>query len=396
MRAGMLIVLASVAGYGVTLAATPLLSRLVHPEVFGQFAIMLAIASSMVGAASLRLEVLSLGEPDDERAGELRVLALRSVLLFGITAALVAIVFWVATGSRVGLWVPAIILMGSVPSIALAKLQRERRYKAIAADTFVQGAGLGIFQLGFAWLSPTVASLAAGYALSRSALLRHVDVRSLFRRSRGSLWASYRAKARQAGTSAFINNLAGQLPLLLTGAVFSPSLAGILAMGLRVFVSPLSVVGRAAAHLSMGEITLLMRNRRGGGNAAKALLKGMGSLSLLVAPILIGALTMGPYVVALVLGEGWAESGDVVRALALGASFQFVVSPFSQLLNVGGASSWLLKWDLARLVGVSMIFLSPAVVRIDLLVVIWSYSALQFVLYLVMGFRIFKVAQAAG
>lgn len=386
LRSGLLIVVASVIGYGVTLGTTPLLTRIVEPVVFGGFAVALAIASSFIGVASLRLEVISLGEDSDARAASLRILALRSILIFAVFVLLIVAMYCVITQDFTFLWVPLMLVMGSVPPIALAKLQRERRYQAIAGDSFVQGAGMGLFQLLLAYVWPVMGSLVVGFGLSRVALVRHLEFKRLLKPLPEGLWRQYGASARRAGLSAGINSLAGQAPLLLSGILLSPLYAGLLAMAFRIFVGPLTIIGNAAAHLSMGEISRLLRE--GDRRASQIFVRGVAGLGALAAPLLVGALVYGPQLVSWILGDGWSEVGDMVRALALGAVFQFAVAPFSQLLNVGGDNSWLLLWDAIRLLLFISIFTIPAVVGMGIMTTLWIFSIVQVFLYTWMAARI--------
>src|SRR5690349_11913384 len=67
-RAGLKVLIGSAAGAGLALVLTPVLSRLVSPEVFGSFMTLVALASVFVGVSTMRLEVASQSEPDEAEA----------------------------------------------------------------------------------------------------------------------------------------------------------------------------------------------------------------------------------------------------------------------------------------------------------------------------------------
>lgn len=62
----------------------------------------------------------------------------------------------------------------------------------------------------------------------------------------------------------------------------------------------------------------------------------------------IAAGTLGTWAVPLILGREWREAGQLLAVLAIGTLAQFVVAPFSQLLNMTGNNRLQLLWDTGR------------------------------------------------
>lgn len=379
-RAGLKVLIGSGAGAVLALALTPVLSRLVTPGVFGSFMTLLALASMLVGVSTMRLEVVGQSERDEDEA--LSALGLGTTLAVGLGA---AVLFVTAAAWAVG-WAPPLALtigpmvtIASTQLIGTAWLARRRQYGVLAGANFLQNGGMTAAQTALAAASPTAGALIVGFLVSRLYWLRHTP-RLLWRRAQVvSTWRRHRSYAFMAGTSAGINSLAGQVPILLPAFVYGDQVAGWFAMALRILVSPLSLVGEAAAAAAVGEISQALRTRSG--QARPVLRRGLLDLAVVGAVPAVLAGSLGAVVVPAILGSQWAETGTIVAALAVGAWAQFVVAPFSQTLNLSGHSRWLLVWDVSRLLTITCAFLVPGVLGLGIIAAAFSYSAVMVGLY---------------
>ena len=388
-RAGITVLVGSAAGFGLNLLLTPVLSRLFSPEAFGLFATLTAVASVFIGVSTFRLEVLSQRVGDETAGRDLQRLALVTSLLWGvaITAAVgSAMLVWPLSGWW--LLTGPLVSVGSLQLIGSAVWTRRRDYRSLAWGNFVQGAASGVIQVVLGWFSPGAGSLVAGFAAARL-----VWVRALVgeRRPRGTLtaaWARSRRFAGVSGLSALVNSGAGQLPILLVSLVLGQAEVGFLAMALRLFVAPLSIVGQAAATANLGEVGRLLRD--GDRSAAGLVRRSMRELFLLgLLPCVLVA-AVSTQAVPVLLGAQWAPVGPVMAVLAAGALVQFCVSPLSQLLNVTDHGRWLLLWDLARLLLVGTSFAVPLLMGAGLLVAVGVYSAVLCLLYGVMAHLVLR------
>jgi O-antigen/teichoic acid export membrane protein len=246
--------------------------------------------------------------------------------------------YWLTTGILVSL--ASLQLLGS------AVLTRARRYRSLAAGNFVQGASLGVVQLLLGLVSAGLGALIAGFGAARLGWL------PALRRSRrdipgtSALWRDNRRFAALAGSSAFLNSLATSAPVLLVSVFYGDATVGQLAIGMRLLVTPLSIIGQSAASANIGEVSRMLRV--GDDAAARLVRQGMRDL-LAVGLVPCGlAGTVGAWAVPFLLGQDWHEAGLLLAVLSAGALAQFVASPFSQLLNLTGDNRRLLIWDTGR------------------------------------------------
>lgn len=383
-RAGLKVLVGSAGGAALALVLTPVLSRLVTPDVFGSFMTVVALASVVVGISTMRLEVAGQAEPDDAHAREILGLAMSLAVVTGaIITAATTLAWALDLVPAVAITVGPLVAIASTQLVGAAWLARQQAYGTLARATFAQNGGLAVAQAGLAAVSPTVGALILGFVLSRAYWLFHLPA-IVWRRSVASqTWRRHRAYAITAGTSAGVNSLAGQIPILLPALLYGDQAAGFLAMALRILVSPLALIGEAAAAAAVGEISQAIRSRSG--QARPVLRRGMLDLAAVGAIPTIAAGVLGTAVVPPILGEEWTATGTIVSALAVGAWAQFVVAPFSQALNLSGHSRWLLVWDVARLVTVVAAFLVPSVLGLGIVAASVSYSVVMLGLYAAMS-----------
>lgn len=383
-RAGLKVLLGSAGGAALALVLTPVLSRLVTPGTFGSFMTLVAIASVVVGVSTMRLEVAGQAETDDAHAREVLGLGMSLAIVAGLVVAAGSVVAWVlGRAPLLALTVGPLVTIASTQLIGAAWLARQQAYGTLARATFAQNGGLAAAQAALASISPSVAALVVGFVVSRLYWLLHIPA-VVWRRSVASrTWRRHREYALTAGTSAGVNSLAGQVPILLPALLYGDQAAGFLAMALRVLVSPLSLVGEAAAAAAVGEISSALRTRSG--QAQSVLRRGLRDLAAVGAVPALAAGALGTVAVPLLLGDEWTATGTIVSALALGAWAQFAVAPFSQALNLSGHTRWLLVWDVVRLVAVTGAFVVPSLLGLGIVAASAAYSVVMLGLYAVLS-----------
>jgi lipopolysaccharide exporter len=130
--------------------------------------------------------------------------------------------------------------------------------------------------------------------------------------------------------SAIINEASWQLPILMFGGFFTPTIVGFYALGFKIIQMPMSLVAGAVSQVflqrasSMREISEIQQ-----------LVDGLFKRLLMVTflPCLILSI-VGFDLFMLVFGEQWAEAGIYSQILAPWAMVWFISSPLSSLYYV--------------------------------------------------------------
>jgi O-antigen/teichoic acid export membrane protein len=367
-KAGFTVLIGCGLGNVVGFLAIPLISRIFEPAVFGQFALISGVASVFVGVASFRFEVRALSTADDAKARGLIWLGLLTSGIWsaGLTlAAGLAVALWHLNGYWLATGI--LVFLAALENLGSAVMTRAQRYRSLSAANFAQSASMGVIQLLLGVISPGADALLAGFGLSRLSFL------PAFRKASRTIprvpasWKENRRFAELAGGSAFLNALTGSAPIILVSMFYGDAAAGQLAIGIRVLITPLSIISQAAAFANLGEVSRMLRV--GDNNAAQLVRHGMYDLFAvgLIPCALAGVL--GSWAVPFVLGQKWREAGLLLTVQAAGALAQFVAAPFSQLLNVTEDNRRLLIWDSGRF---AVTILSFCAARIAGLSPVWA------------------------
>lgn len=392
-RAGATVALGSALGFGVALALTPVLSRLVSPQVFGNFMAVVAVAALLTGVSTLRLEILAQAYSDERQARTLR-LALGTMWVTSAIVALITVVGWVmGVLEPRWLWVAPMVALGSWQLVGSARLVVAGQYRSLAVANFVQGSSTGVAQVGLAAVSPAMWALSTGVVAGRLVWWRHLP--SLPRRHEVvSTWLLNRARAVRAGSSALINSTAGQVQILLPALLYGPVAAGVFAMAVRLLPAPLMVISQAMAAAAIGEVGRSLRDQDG--RTRSIVRRGLRDLFILGILPCVAVAVLAPFVTGRLLGERWEEVGVILAVLSAGVLAQFCAAPFSQVLNLTGHSGRLLVWDVTRLVALGGAFVAPSVMGQPLSVAAGVYSVTLVLLYVFLSALVLGAVRASG
>lgn len=380
----MRVTLGSASGYLITLLLTPVLSRLYGPEAFGIAATIIAVISVFTGISTFRLEIFAQRSSDERESHALFSAAVRSAAMWGLAVTVVGLGAWALGATWLWVLVGTLVFLASLQLVGGAMLTRRRSYTSLATANFLQGGGTGVAQAGLGLLQASPLSLVLGFGIAR--LVWVAPLRGLRKPSLSSpprIPVALRRDAAMAGLSALVNSLGGQLTILITSALYGQLEAGLLAMAIRLLVSPLAIVGQAAASASLGELGRLVRT--GSSDGPAVVRKAMRDLAVVGSVPCIGLAVVGLFFAPALLGAEWTDAGRMMALLAPGTLLQFVVSPFSQLLNLTGRTKHLLVWDITRVVVLAGALTVPWALDASILVTVACYSGVLVPLYLWMA-----------
>ena len=353
LRAILMLLAGGALAQALPLLLGPWLTRLYRPEDFGRYHLFAAVAANLAVVACARYEfALPLAQGDAE-ALALRTLC-RRVLAAVVALSALGAAAWAWVSSTVWpLWLP--VAVGALGAVSLATLNasREQRFRGLATARVLQhggGAALqalaGLLQAGVTGLivAPIAAALVALGALGGIG-------------PAGASSAQWRAVARVHRSfpllntpHAFLGALQDTLAVGLIAASLGPAAAGAWGLALRYLKAPATLVGGA---VSQALYSRLAQAGAGAGNALGAagctlagralVLRTMGLLALLAAPLVAGLWWLGPALFAWAFGPEWAAAGELARALAVYIGLHFIASPLGVVTMAWRAQAWALQ-----------------------------------------------------
>jgi O-antigen/teichoic acid export membrane protein len=383
----------------VGILSTPIITRLFSPEDFGLFAVYLSITSVITIVASLRYE-LAIPIPRDEAdASNLFGLCL---LLVATTSSILAVLMLIFGGpllsligaNRLGpyLWllVPVFFIMG-IYQVFLYWTIRRRNYGIITYTKIYQSFGGAISKIILGLLSAGPWGLLIGDCISQicgigtiisrtwqedKKLLTNISLKGM-----RDAALEYKKFPLFSSSSAVINALAFQVPVLLISSFYGLSEAGLYSLSNSILFLPSLVIGSSIAQAYLGEVTEVMRRDENHRKKLASLYLSTTTRLAAIAIPLIGIIALvAPTLFPVVFGQKWLYAGVYCLPIAFVAMSNFIISP-TTTLEIYGFNHWKLAWDILRTLSVIGCFLIGNMMRLSIMDTLWLYVAVMVVTY---------------
>ena len=352
------------AAQAITMAFTPLITRIYGPEAFGLLGAFMAIVAVATPVAALAYPIAIVLPRDDSDA--LGLVRLSAILSFAI-ALLAAAALWVggdwltatlrvkSVGGYLFL-VPIAMIFTSWMQIAQQWLIRKKEFGVVARSAVAHSLIVNSAKSGIGWLHPVGAVLIVvatlGHALHAALLFigarrRYQD--SAAENKRGSrtplreLAYRHRDFPLYRASQNLINAASQSLPVLMLAAFFGPAAAGFYTLGKMVMGMPSALLGKAVTDVFYPRITEAAHN---GENLPQHIVRATGAL-LVIGIVPFGLVVLfGPWLFGFVFGTDWVMAGEYARWLALFFLFNFINKPSVAAVPVLGIQPGLLVYEL--------------------------------------------------
>lgn len=349
----------------ITLAATPILTRLFSPVEYGAFGVYLAAILVATAFASLRFEFAVPLPAETRTAAALLVLALLAVAATSVLVAVVLLLFGDQLARLVNaealdpyLWLlPLGVAGASAYQVLTYWAIRERQFGVIARTKVTQALAMTVVQIGSGVAGTGPVGLVAGGVVGQTAGCGRLTTgavrqaghafRGLTRRTLRAAASRYRRFPILSTPSGLLNHLGIYFPVILLSAFYGPRYAGLFALTQRAINVPLVLVSTSVAQTYMGEAAALRRERPAGMlSLFDSTAKRLALLGLV--PVVLMML-VAPEVFSLVFGARWREAGEFVQVLGPMLLMQLVSLSLSQTLNILERLGTQLAYDGIRL-----------------------------------------------
>lgn len=387
-------------GQGITILASPFLTRFYSPEDFGLLATYISVLSVLVVIASLRYELAIPIAKNNNVASNLLVLSLFIVFIFSSIIGIMLIFYHDfllkllnAPSLEKYLWLLPISLLGAgIYKVLNYQAIRNEKFKHISKTKVTQSFSQVFSQLVIGIIFNNPIGLFIGDAIGRVGgsgtlfkIVIHEEKENLKKCSlSGIKEAAIRFKQFPlvSSISSLFNTAGLQLPQLLIIAFFGAHVAGLFSLVQRVIGFPMTMVGQSVSQVYLSELSRIVHTADK--DIKPMFLKtSLRLLALGVFPIAILSF-FGPSIFAVFFGETWREAGEYSKLLGLMFLLQFIVSPLSQTLNILEYQSWQLGWDISRFLMVVAVFILSNIFQFTPSVSIFLYGITMSIAYVVL------------
>lgn len=335
----------SAAAQLITLAFSPLLTRLYNPEAFGVLGAFLAILAILGPLAALCFPLaIVLPEGDSEARG----LARLSVTIAPFTAAFVGMVIFVSSqellghrgfttlGSEIYL-IPVAMFLAACLSTTNQYALRKRLFHLKARVAILQSSAVNMLKAGIGLVAPTglamiavtifgiifqtivlATSIVRGESAASSSSGGPSDHRMSELARRFRHFPQYRAPHH------LVTSFTQEAPTLMLAGFVSPTAAGLFTLARTVLIRPANLVAQSVGDVFYPTVTRAVHR---GERVSSLLAKATGGLALLGAVPFGTVALFGPTLFSFAFGEEWRLAGDYARWLALMLFCNFINRP---------------------------------------------------------------------
>jgi O-antigen/teichoic acid export membrane protein len=348
----------------VTIAFSPIITRLYGPGAFGVLGVFLSVVTILSTISSLCYVHAVVLPKEDADGLRILYLSLKIAAIISLISAGIVIPFRQNIAVLLGMEAIApyfFLVPISVFFAALAQgydqwLIRKKHFRASSTITIIQSLSLNGLKTGIGFFAPFAVVLIGLSTLGHGihALLSAVFSRQSRQRVREIMVKQDQGRIRELANEyrdfpyyrtpqVFLNSISRNLPALLLASLFGPASAGLYAIGIRVLTLPSSLISQALGKVFLPRITeAAHRGENMQGLIIKATL-GLASVGIIPYGLVI---VLGPWLFGLVFGDEWVRAGEYARWLALWLYFGFMNVPSVQATAVLGLQRWMLTYEL--------------------------------------------------
>jgi O-antigen/teichoic acid export membrane protein len=336
------------AGEAVTIAASPVLSRLYVPDDFGLLSVYASLVSIVAVVSSLSYHLAIPAPERDEDAANITALSLALVLVTALLSAAAAFLFHARLEQFLGtpgfsrylVAVPLGVLGLSAYEVLAQWAGRKKNFGILAAANAQRSISQTAIQLagGVAHVGPI--GLIVGQLFSQwggTVRVARKSWRADSDKFRAVTWRTIAVAARrfrkfpmltlpQSVLNAIDNNVA----LLLFAHFFGATVTGYFALGNRLVSIPFGLIGNSAQRVFYPAAAAAQVN----GTLARETAETYAHLLRLVLPIVLVMTACAPELFAVLMGAQWREAGVYMQWLSLRACFTMLVFPLVPLIFV--------------------------------------------------------------
>lgn len=392
----------------ITIALSPLLTRLYSPEDFGYYSVYTAIVSLIIVYATGRYEyAISTAKTieESERLFKLVIFlsTVSSIVLFFVIFVLEDLFNQLAgfkEQNHILYYVPLTVFGLGIMQGLNYYFNRQKDFSHISKSKILQSvsiggssvlfAFLGFHTLGMIWANIIGVITANLYNIFGKRLESFFIINKYGFKDIKNLAIKYKQYPLYNSTSGFFDALALQAPILLLSRFFSEVIVGFYSLTVRVIALPITLISTAVAQVYLSE---LVEKENDGERIDLNVKKAFNVLLTLgVLPILLLVL-FGPDLFKLVFGEEWVEAGELSRILAFSYYAKFVISPLSVVFFVKNKVKLLSIIQSIRAFTTVMVLVAGCLIFNSLQVIMFFYVLHEIIIYIITGYYIFKISK---
>lgn len=351
----------------VTMAMSPIITRMYGPESFGILGTFTAMVNIIAPVAALTYPIaIVLPKNDRDAKGLIRLSLIVTVFITVISLVILLCfneqiinIFNLREISNFLLLIPLVIIFSGLMQVAEQWLIRTKQFTINARVTFLQSLILNGSKIGIGLFYPVAAVLVILSSLGnglRAAMLIYFSRKSNHNsnnltnqqeNSTKELAKKYYDFPIYRAPEVFLNAISGGLPVLMLAAFFGPASAGFYSIGRTVLNIPSQLIGKSIGDVFYPRIAEAANRKEDVTTLIKKATIALAAIGILPFGLVI---FFGPFLFSFVFGSDWITAGEYARWIALWSFVGFMNRPSVRALPVLNAQKFHLIYTIFMLI----------------------------------------------
>ena len=330
-------------GQMITVLVSPILARIYTPEDFGILAVYISVVAILAVIICLRFELAIMLPEKKEEAADLVILSIFIAAFISLCLLFTFIIFNKNISVLIGhpeirfylYLVPlSTFFYGSFQAFSYW-MSRSQKFNQLAAAKTTKEAAIAGTQLSLgAFLQAGALGLVAGQIAGNATATGILLVKSFNQIRRRfcsaisnnlkTVFIKYKKFPLFTSWAALLNAISQNIPAILLAFLFSPSVAGLYAIAIRVLHMPIALIGNSVKQVYYQKASEIYNDNR---PVLRIFLKTTQLLALIaVIPFLI-VILWGEPIFTFVFGTQWGSAGKYASILSFWLFFVFINPP---------------------------------------------------------------------
>jgi O-antigen/teichoic acid export membrane protein len=388
---------------GVVVLASPILTRLYTPDVFGPFSVFVSLMAVLACIATLRYELAIPLPENEDQALTICGLAIGTALLYTSFIFIPIFLFNTEIARLIGvpqlehyLWLLPIGILGIGLYQSLYYWSiRKARYTTLSQTRIAQSLVMQVVQI--CAYAAGLTGLLTGYLVSRyagiSSLLRALPAWRNFRTAITMSALAEQARVHRrfpawSVPSTLLNTLGIEVPMLTFSMLFSSHAVGLYALTYRVLGLPITLIGAAVADIFFSNAAEAHRE----GRLDSVVSHMLNQLLWMGLPAATALMLTGPILFTIFFGKEWSEAGELAIYATPWIFMTLLASPLSRVFLIAGRQHELFRMQLILFIaGITVSTVGYCWV-LDFSVMFILFSVVYFLFYIFYLWRSLRIA----
>lgn len=382
----------------ITMAFTPLLTRIYSPEAFGVLGTFMAILALLTPISALAYPiaiVLPESQADARRIAQLSLsIAFLTAVVFAIIFSLYDVLIFNSFGlgeiSSFSFLIPLAMFCMAAYQVLFNWLIRTRQFNLLAYGSIVHSLTLNMAKAGFGYCYPVALLLvffgASGYAWHAFILwlgLRRKNAVELKLSMKGfkikEVAKRYKDFPKFRAPQIFVNALSNNIPVVVISYYFSSREVGFFVLAWTVMSAPAVLIGQSVGSVFYSKIVSSINAGMSTSHMLGKAFAVLGAISFLPYASIV---MFGEYVFEVVFGAEWAGAGVFASYLSVAILLGLIHRPCEAYIQATGKNRFYMWYELFFLVAMLLTFRFSFIFTKDIVFFVAVFSLVKSLYYL--------------